>query len=197
MDHEEAKKIVLSGWTFYSEGNYEKAFPLLTQGAEAGFIPAYTLVGDCYWNGQGVEADSTKAIQYYLYAANLGDADALMRMGDVYLCADQPEKALESYEKAAEKGVTDALFNLGNIYYRGTASIERSFERAADYLSQYIDAVPDDAEAIHLLGRCYCFMRNQDLHKAETLFTKAASLGNSSAAKDLDALQLGGSIIEY
>ena len=40
-------------------------------------------------------------------------------------------------------------------------------------------------------------MQDQDLHKAETLFAKAASLGNTLAAKDLDALQLGGSIIEY
>ena len=197
MEREEAKRILSLAWKYYSKGDYEKAFPLLNQGAEAGFIPAYTLIGDCYWNGQGVEADSTKAIQYYLYAVELGDTDALMRMADVYLRAGQPQKALESYEKAVEKGVTDALFNLGNIYYSGTESIERSFERAADYFSRYIDAVPDDAEAIHLLGRCYCFMQNQDLHKAEELFSKAASLGNSIAAKDLDALQLGGNIIVY
>ena len=84
----------------------------------------------------------------------------------MYLGANQPQKALESYNKAAEKDVTNAIFYIGYIYYKGWESIERSFERTADYISQYINDVPDDAETIHLLERCHCFMQNRDLHKA-------------------------------
>ena len=99
--------------------------------------------------------------------------------------------------KAAEKGATDALFNLGNIYYSGIGGLKRDYSKAAEYFEKYLDIVPDDKEALHLLGRCYVFMEEHDLLKAEELFATAASLGNELAAKDLDALQIGGQIIDY
>ena len=197
LGREEAKKAIQQAVECHSKGEYEKAFTLMEQALEAGFIPAYTLIGDCYWKGQGVKADTKKAIQYYLSGAELGDKIALIRMGDIYLRCDETQKALDSYTKAAEKGVTDALFNLGNIYYSGIGGFKRDYSRAAEYFEKYIDLVPDDKEAVHLLGRCYVFMEEHDLLKAEELFAKAASLGNELAVKDLNALQLGGQIIGY
>lgn len=178
-------------------GEYEKALPLLIQGSEAGFIPVNVMIGDCYWNGYGVTVDTTTAIQYYLLAAELGDAGGLMRMGHVYLQCNEPEKAVECYTKAYDKGIDDALFNLAVIYYTGYEAIERNYKEAACLLEKYIEIEPNSADALHLLGRCYLFMENRDLSKAESLFVKAAALGNQNAARDRDALQFGGNIIEY
>ena len=197
LEREEAKEAIQQAVEYHSKGEYEKAFTLMEQALEAGFIPAYTLIGDCYWNGEGVKADTKKAIQYYLGGAELGNATALMRMGDIYLQCDETQKALDSYTKAAEKGVTDALFNLGNIYYSGIGGLKRDYSKAAEYFEKYLDIVPDDKEAIYLLGRCYVFMEEHDLLKAEELFATAASLGNELAVKDLNTLQLGGQIIDY
>ena len=98
--------------------------------------------------------------------------------------------------KAFEKGKAAALYNVGILYYSGLGSLERDLSVAAKYFEQYISMEPEDAEAIHLLGRCYAFMEDRNLEKAEALFSKSASLGNKQAAKDLDALQLGGSIVD-
>ena len=197
MTRDEAIEIITKGYELYHSGEYEKAFPLLVCGADAGFIPAYVWVGDCYMNGIGIEADSTKAIQYYLSAVELGYPDAMMRMGDVYIRCGDPQKAIEMYNGAAEKGVVDALFYAGYIYYSGIGTDERDYATAANYFEKFVDIAKDDANALHLLGRCYVFMKPCDLAKAEALFEKAASLGNENAIKDRDALQLGGSIIDY
>ena len=196
MDREEAKEILRQEYTLYSSGEYEKAFPLFVQGAEAGFIPAYVMIGDCYWNGDGVEKDTTKAIQYYLASAEMENIDGMMRMGDVYLRCNELQKAIDIYTKAAEKGAADAFFNLGNLYYSGTDSMQRDLNVAAKYFEQYVDTVKDDADAFYLLDRCYVFMKEQNLPKAEKMFEISASLGNQQAVKDLNALQLGGSIID-
>ena len=196
MTRDEAKEIIKKGCELYHSGEYEKAFPLLVRGADAGFIPAYVWVGDCYWNGVGIEADSTKAIQYYLSAVEMGNTDAMMRMGEVYIRCGDPQKAIDIYVNAADNGVTDALFCIGYIYYSGIGSGERDYATAASYFEKYVGIAEDDANALHLLGRCYVFMKPCDLTKAEKLFEKAALLGNENAAKDRDALQLGGSIID-
>lgn len=193
MDREEAKKIIIKGYELYYAGEYETALPLLIQGAEAGFIPVYVLIGDCYWNGNGVEADTTTAIQYYLSAAKMGNLDGLMRMGDVYFRCNEIEEAKKCYVEAVKKGNTDAYYNLAMILYY----IDRNYSKVAEYLELYLAKNNDDAEALYLLGRCYVFMDNNDLTKAEELFIKSASLGNQKAAKDRDALQLGGSIMDY
>ena len=147
-------------------------------------------------NGIGIEADSTKAIQYYLSAVELGYPDAMMRMGDVYIRCGDPQKAIEMYNGAAEKGVVEALFYAGYIYYSGIGADKRDYATAASYFEKFVDIAKDDANALHLLGRCYVFMEPSNLAKAEALFEKAASLGNENAIKDRDALQLGGSIID-
>ena len=193
MDREEAKKIIIKGYELYHAGEYETALPLLIQGAEAGFIPVYVLIGDCYWNGNGIDVDITTAIQYYLSAAKMGNVDGLMRMGDVYFRCNEIEEARKCFVEAVKKGNTDAYFNLAMIFYY----IDRDYSKAAEYLELYLAENNDDAKALHLLGRCYVFMDNNDLTKAEELFIESAALGNQKAAKDRDALQLGGSIIDY
>ena len=125
-------------------GEYEKALPLLIQGSEAGFIPVNVMIGDCYWNGYGVTVDTTTAIQYYLLAAELGDAGGLMRMGHVYLQCNEPEKAVECYTKAYDKGIDDALFNLAVIYYTGYEAIER----ISDYTNRSLSAIDKQTREI-------------------------------------------------
>ena len=196
MDREEIKKKLMQAYELYSAEDYNKAFPLFVQGAEAGFLPAYVIVGDCYWNGNGVEADRKKAILYYLTAADAGYGEALMRMGDFYLRCNNPQKAIDTFVEATEKGEIDAYFNLGSIYYYGAEGIERNLSVAATFFEKYISLISDNSEAFFLLGRCYVFMKNSNLSKAEEMFRISASLGNQKAAKDYNTLQLGGHIID-
>lgn len=194
MNRDETMKVIQMAYELYMEGEYEKALPLLKRAADAGFVSANVLIGDCYWNGDGVEADATIAIQHYILAAKAGDEDGLLRMGDVYLQTGKTDKAVECFVEAYKKGNTDALFNLATIYYSGTESIKRDLDVAVEYLEQYINLLPNDDEALYLLGKCYLFMKNSNHAKAEEMFERSASLGNAQAAKDRDALRLGGYI---
>ena len=61
--------------------NYTKALKLFHQAAELGYAPAYTNVGSCYINGQGVEVDKKMAKHYYELAAMAGNEVARNNVG--------------------------------------------------------------------------------------------------------------------
>ena len=81
------------------------------------------------------------------------------------------------YSIAREDWIWDYIIqlNLAVIYYTGYEAIERNYKAAACLLEKYIEIEPNSADALHLLGRCYLFMENRDLSKAESLFVKAAA----------------------
>ena len=67
-----------------------------------------------YSNGQGVEQDYKKAVEWYRKAAEQGHADAQNNLGFMYYTGQGVEqdykKAVEWYRKAAEQGHADAQF---------------------------------------------------------------------------------------
>ena len=69
-----------------------------------------------YLDGLGVEQDYEKALEYYQQAADMGLADALSDIGDLYrdgMGVEQSnEKAAEYYQKAVELGYADAQASL-------------------------------------------------------------------------------------
>ena len=69
------EEIMKKAYELYEAGDYEHALPLLKELADAGLVSANVLIGDCYWNGDGVDADANIAIQQYILAAQMGDED--------------------------------------------------------------------------------------------------------------------------
>ena len=53
-----------------------KAFELYEQSANKGYAKAQYYLGDCYFNGEGVDADESKARFWYHKAADQGNEDA-------------------------------------------------------------------------------------------------------------------------
>jgi TPR repeat protein len=43
---------------------YEAAIPSIMKAAEGGYAPAQNLLGDCYFNGMGVEIDYNAALKW-------------------------------------------------------------------------------------------------------------------------------------
>jgi uncharacterized protein len=48
----------------------------IMKAAAQGFVPAFSFVGDAYANGDGVKQDREKALQWFMKAAEQGDAQA-------------------------------------------------------------------------------------------------------------------------
>ena len=88
-----------------------------------GNVDAQIRMAKRYENGDGVEKDINKALDYYRQLGDQGNAEAQLHLGDVYskgLGVDKDEKeAMEWYRKAAEAGNADGQYNLGSCYYYG------------------------------------------------------------------------------
>ena len=69
---------------------------------------AFMMMADQYNEGQGVIQSNTRAVEMYIRAAELGDADAYGNIGLAYELGDAVEqnisKSLEFYEVSAKKG---------------------------------------------------------------------------------------------
>ncbi len=80
-------------------------------------------LGDCYYNGRGVNQDYTEAVKWYQTAAEQGHAKAQFYLG---VCYDNGEgvrqdyeEAVKWYRKAAEQGDASDQYNLGVCYEQG------------------------------------------------------------------------------
>jgi len=80
---------------------YEKA-------AEQGHTRAQWLLGACYSQGLGIEADQEKAEQWLLKSAQAGDAEGQYSLGGFYFMKPDIVKAEYWIGKAAEQGHEDA-----------------------------------------------------------------------------------------
>jgi len=87
--------------------------------------------------------DQVKAVEWYVRAAELGRADAMDRLGWLYLCGQgvrrDYSKAMEWFHRAAEAGNVNAMDALASAYERGvgaTAAHEKAvcwYRRAAQH----------------------------------------------------------------
>ena len=79
---------------------------------DAGSGNAAYFLGDCYWQGDGVEQDHDKAFEYFQTAAELGHVYAFLVTGTMLMQRGEIEEGMLNYRKAAISGMSgDSLFN--------------------------------------------------------------------------------------
>ena len=92
---------------------------LCKKAAEQGLARAQYNLGVCYQNGEGVENDSAKAVEWYRKAAKQGDKEAQNNLGVLFLNGEGvPQDKSEAefwFRKAAEQGLEAAKNNLDLI----------------------------------------------------------------------------------
>lgn len=98
----------------YMEGtelpqNVEQGLLLLSRAADYGMPDAHNYLGKVYLQGlHGVPTDETKALQHLKVAAEAGQVEAMVMLGDYYGGRNTDEDNTEAtkwYEKAADRGV--------------------------------------------------------------------------------------------
>jgi len=149
-----------SAISYYNEGQYQAAFPLLKKISEQGNTvdqyhsgQRYTrgnayaqfYLGQMYYRGEGVDRDAAKAAHWYQKAANRGKVnyfdqfddgvkEARINLGKLYLSGEgvfrDVNKAVYWWQKAAELGFEEAQNLLGQMYYEGT-EVTRDENKAA------------------------------------------------------------------
>lgn len=176
---------------FYQSGSLDvlqngdralKLFEEAAKGTEPEWVSyALSSMGVMYADGQDVNADLNKAIEYYTKAHDaLGygyyDYIASVYQNRLY----NPEKANEYYklahdefEKEAEGGVPEAMCYMGVMYQQGLA-VDKDMKKAVEWFEKAADA--GDKNAIQNLAKLYYdgFLVDRDCAKAIELYEKTA-----------------------
>ncbi len=116
----------LNAWSICYDKNkaIEINFKHCKQAAEQNDSMGQYFLAQMYRQGEGVEKDPQKAIQWYRRAANQGNRLAQYNLGWIFEVGEDVPKAkneaIKWYTLAAEQGDKYAPFNLGTIYYTGS-----------------------------------------------------------------------------
>ncbi len=141
-------------------------------------------LGNCYYNGTGVEQDFKEAVKWYQKSAEQGNAEAQNCLGDCYYHGKGVEQdykeAVKWYRKSAEQKNAKAQCNLGDCYCYGEG-IEQDLKEAVKWWIK--SAEQKNAEAQYKLGNCYYYGKGveQNFGKAVKWYQKSAEQGYMKA----------------
>ena len=173
---------------FFEAEDYEAAVPLLQEAAEQGDPVAQNKLGNCYFNGWGVDQDYGEALKWYHLAADQGYPNSITNLGMCYYYGegvDQDYKeAVKYFQLAADQGYADAQNYLGLCYDNGFG-VDQDYEKAVKYFQLAADQRL--AIAQYNLGSMYYngLGVEQDYLKALGLYHLAADQGSALALNDI------------
>lgn len=137
-----------------------------------------------YENGDGVEQDYAKAMEYYLSAAEAGNGEGMRRVGRLYQYGNGVESdyalAMEWYVRGAEAGDTGSIRNIGYFYENGFG-VEQDYAVAMEWYLKAAEA--DEPKAMNDIGYLYenGLGVEQNYSLAMEWYLKAAETGNADA----------------
>jgi len=138
------------------------------------------------------EKKPEEALEYFHQAADLGNTDAMIELGQIYQNGDGVDKsgteAERWYLQASNKGSSLAMVYLGAMYVLGDG-VSEDYERAAQMFQKAADLKND--HAMFNLAKMYEEGRGvpRSADKARQLYQQAAALGNTEAQRRLSELQ--------
>lgn len=186
------KKNVVAQYTvgvMYNDGvgveqNLALAFSYFHASANAGYIPAWTNLGNCYVEGRGTDRDFEKAANAYKWAVELGrDRIAMFNLGLLVTSGKVHDKDVslkrgyDLIRQAAKLGHPVAAFNMGVACFEGNAFVQQDYREAVSWYQ--LSATGGFSRALANLGLMYYSGTGvkKDLQKAKVIFLKGASLG--------------------
>ena len=171
-----------------ASNNFKDAFEIMNSLAIKNNAEAQYRLGICYYIGQGITQDYTKAVYWYTKAANQGHSNAQNSLAVCYEngqgVSQDYAQAFNLYKKAADQGNSDAQNNLGHCYYSGRG-VDQDFKQAFKWFKK--SANQGNKQAQYNLAICYDNGRGttQDYKLAIKWYTKSADQGNSNAQFNL------------
>ncbi len=181
--------------------NPTAAYGYYLRAAKEGNLAACVTVGDCLYDGDGVEKNAEEALVWYNRAAAGGSEEGAARAAK--LCDDaeklvaaaarayadgQYETALGGYREAARLGNATAIAAIGDLYLRG-CGVKRSAKEAAWH---YADAAArGDTKAKYRLACLYLANHGVpfDRARARALLEIALKEGYLPAAAKLEEIK--------
>ena len=159
------------------EENHAKAFQLYRKAARHKVAVAYGNLGECYYQGLGVERNYDEAVRWYKKAAAQGDQHAYYCLGRCYLdgkgvCKNY-KTGMRYMHKAYDCGIGRAAFQIGNCYLTGFG-VDVDLEKAIKWYRRAADL--EEPRAYLVLGKFYLVGKGVEKNEEEgwRLIEKAA-----------------------
>ncbi len=134
-----AEALFQRGTAFYERKDYRSALAVYSQAANLGHPRAMAVLGNMYYDGQGVPKDLSLALKWYTDAATRGNRGAQYSLAGMYEegegVAKNVPKAAQLYEASARQGMPEAQFALGLSYEFGEG-VPRNRRTAISWLDQ-------------------------------------------------------------
>lgn len=178
----------------------ENSIRLLTRAAEGGHAQAAYGLGVCLAAvGEGGSSTLHEAVEWLNFAAELGEVQAMVALGFLYLAEDSPlhDEVISAqwFGRAAEKGDSEGMYEYGSCYLAGRG-VEQDFARSAYWFARAAELGCPLSQ--FELGVQYCEGEGvpENVSKAMELFEKAAAQEHPGAMAALADLYYSGRGVE-
>lgn len=157
--------------------------------AENGDARAQYLIGNCYYDGNGIDEDEDEAAKWWKLAADQGHLEAVFKMAGVCELEEKQEDAVNWLKISAEKGHALSQTALGQHYDNGLG-VEENYSEALKWYK--LAAEQGEPHAQYMLG-CHHANPNWAIYEeAVKWFTLSAKQGHPYAQTRLAELYIEG-----
>lgn len=189
-DKGESKAEFALGRRNFEVGEYDRAIEWYEKAAEHENAAAMNALGQCYFNGYGVDKNTSKAIDWYQRGADLGDDEAQYQMGYFYQQGigvhKNIAKAKEWYRRSAEQGngkATNAIEELGGTVTVSERTPEREAEKAISLIKEPSTSSSNDSiEGLVVKGKnlssLSAYLEGKKVNGEEYYFELSTDMGN-------------------
>ena len=142
--------------------------------------------------------EPTTAAEWYRQAADKGQPEAMLALGDMYFRGIgvelEPAQAARWYQLASDKGYPKAKVYLAECYELGKAGLPRNYDKSFQLLNEALTIDPNNAAATEKLAGHYERGRGTipDTFRAFSLMKRAVELGSTAALGELGAYYMRG-----
>lgn len=159
-------EILRRGNHWYRQKDYEQALRWYRLSSSRGCTSSMLRIGLCLGEGQN---DSPSVVEWYTKAANMGNSEAMCKLGHVSRSKQDYEEALVWYRKAADNGNATAMVYIGKYHEEGKVVMKDVFQAFKWFREA---AWKGNADAMHYLGCCYEEGRGVQQSHAESQYWK-------------------------
>ncbi|MCF7955690.1 MAG: tetratricopeptide repeat protein [Phycisphaerae bacterium] len=166
------------------KGDALEVFKAHEKAAKAGSVEAMAAVGVALYDGDGVEKDHVKAVEWFKKAAEAGYGPVYSHLGFAYAEGNGKQRnlpmAFECFKKGADSGCGLSMYYLSKAYLDG-AGVKKDVDQAVSWCEKAANA--GSAQAAFELGVMYEEGKGvkKDEYESVRWYQKAARLGNDEA----------------
>lgn len=181
----------------FAAGEHEKAVELAKPLADKGDSLALYILGFAHETGQGAEASTAKAVEFYRKGAERSHPDSIYRLSFILMSSGEKDRVEEGRRLLEKQAVIDPAIAgriLGEAFLTGRLTGEPAPETAVSWWKKAVDA--GDVPSIFLLARFYDGQFGHPTFSDPVLafdhFRKAAEKGDAPAMVAVGSRLLNG-----